>query len=163
MISKYLWIVLTCVSFYSVAQNVKEQQPVNKVLDKFHQAAADANAQVYLSSLTDDAIFLGTDASERWTKQQFSDFVLPYFDQGKGWLYVAKERNISLLKQNSVAFFDEVLENKKYGFCRGSGVLIHTEQGWKISQYSLSILVPNDIAGQITEKIKHYDQQKNEQ
>jgi len=115
---------------------------------------------VYLNSLTDDAIFLGTDASERWTKQQFTAFVLPYFDQGKGWLYVAKDRNINILKQNSVAFFDEVLENSKYGYCRGSGVLIQTKQGWKISQYSLSILVPNGVAVQITEKIKNYEQQK---
>ncbi len=160
MISKYLWMILAFVSFFVVAQSAKEEQAINKVLDQFHQAAANANAQVYLNSLTDDAIFLGTDASERWTKQQFTAFVLPYFDQGKGWLYVAKERNINLLKQNSVAFFDEVLENSKYGYCRGSGVLVHTDQGWKISQYSLSILVPNDIAVQVTEKIKKYEQQK---
>ena len=160
MISKYLWIILTCVSFLSVAQSAKEEQSINKVLDQFHQAAANANAQVYLNSLTDDAIFLGTDASERWTKQQFTAFVLPYFDQGKGWLYVAKDRNISILKQGSVAFFDEVLENSKYGYCRGSGVLIQTNQGWKISQYSLSILVPNGVAVQVTEKIKNYEQQK---
>jgi len=158
--SKYLWIILTCVSFFSVAQSAKEEQAINKVLDQFHQAAANANAKVYLNSLTDDAIFLGTDASERWTKQQFTAFVLPYFDQGKGWLYVAKDRNISILKQGSVAFFDEVLENSKYGYCRGSGVLIQTNQGWKISQYSLSILVPNGVAVQVTEKIKNYEQQK---
>ena len=68
------------------------------MLDVFHQAAANADAKVYLNSLTDDAIFLGTDANERWDKQQFTDFVLPYFNQEKGWLYVMKERNISLLK-----------------------------------------------------------------
>ena len=164
MISKNLWIVLVLilafVSFSSIAQTTKEEQAINKVLDQFHQAAANANAQVYLNSLTDDAIFLGTDASERWTKQQFTAFVLPYFDQGKGWLYVAKDRNINILKQNSVAFFDEVLENSKYGYCRGSGVLVHTNQGWKISQYSLSILVPNGIANLVTEKIKNYEQKK---
>ena len=155
--SKYLWIILTCVSFFSVAQSAKEEQAINKVLDQFHQAAANANAKVYLNSLTDDAIFLGTDASERWTKQQFTAFVLPYFDQGKGWLYVAKDRNISILKQGSVAFFDEVLENSKYGYCRGSGVLIQTNQGWKISQYSLSITVPNDIAKKVVGEIKSYE------
>lgn len=160
MITKYLWLMLACVSFFSVAQNDKDKQAISNVLDQFHQAAADANAQVYLNQLTNDAIFLGTDASERWTKQQFSDFVLPYFTQGKGWLYVPKERNISLLKQSSVAFFDEVLNNEKYGYCRGSGVLIQTEQGWKISQYNLALLVPNDIATQVAEKIKNYEQAK---
>ena len=164
--SKYLWIILTCVSFFSVAQSAKEEQAINKVLDQFHQAAANANAKVYLNSLTDDAIFLGTDASERWTKQQFTAFVLPYFNQGKGWLYVVKERNISLLNQKSVAFFDEVLENSKYGYCRGSGVLVQTNEGWRISQYSLSLLVPNDIASKVAKQIKHHEQkseQKNEQ
>ncbi len=159
MITKYIWIVLVLVSFLTAAQSSKEEQAINKVLDQFHQAAANADAKTYFNLLNDDAIFLGTDASERWTKPQFSAFVLPYFNQGKGWLYVAKQRNISLVKQNSTAFFDEVLENKKYGNCRGSGVLVLTDQGWKISQYSLSVLVPNDIAGQITEKIKNYEQQ----
>lgn len=163
MISKYLLIVLTLVSFFSIAQSTKNEQAISKVLDQFHQAAAEANAKEYLNSLTDDAIFLGTDASERWTKQQFTDFVLPYFNQGKGWLYVAKDRNINLLNQNTVAFFDEILENSKYGYCRGSGVLVQTTQGWKISQYSLSLLVPNGVTEQVTEQIKHYSQQKNEQ
>ncbi len=168
MINKYLCLTLMLISFFSLAQDAKEEQAINKVLDQFHQAAANANAKVYLNSLTEDAIFLGTDASERWTKQQFSAFVLPYFNQGKGWLYEVKERNISLLKQNSIAFFDEVLENSKYGYCRGSGVLVQTNDGWKISQYSLSILVPNDATEQVIEQIKHYaqqtkDQQRNEQ
>mgnify|MGYP000653840822 CR=1 FL=1 len=162
MISKTPWVALIFVSFFSIAQSMKEEQAINKVLDQFHQAAANANAQVYLGSLTDDAIFLGTDASERWTKEQFTAFVLPYFNQDKGWLYLAKERNISLLNQSSVAFFDEVLENSNYGLCRGSGVLVLTSEGWKISQYSLSILVPNGVANQVTEQIKHYHQQKNE-
>jgi hypothetical protein len=86
---------------------------------------------------------------------------LPYFEQGKGWLYVAKERNISLLNQNAIAFFDEVLENSKYGSCRGSGVLVHTNQGWKISQYSLSLLVPNGAIDAVAKEINNYDQQIN--
>jgi len=28
--------------------------------------------------------------------------------------------------------------------CRGSGVLVNTDQGWKIKQYVLSMTVPND-------------------
>lgn len=159
MISKTLLIALTFISFFSMAQEAKEEQAINKALDQFHQAAAEANTQVYLGSLTKDAIFLGTDASERWTKQQFTAFVLPYFKQGKGWLYVVKERNISLLNQKSIAFFDEVLENSKYGFCRGSGVLVQTSEGWKISQYSLSLLVPNGVANKVAKQIKNYEQE----
>jgi hypothetical protein len=160
MISKTLWIAFTFVSFLSMAQGTKDEQLINELLDNFHQAAAEAKTEVYLSSLTEDAIFLGTDGNERWNKQQFTAYVLPYFNQDKGWLYVVKERNISLLKQNTVAFFDEILENSTYGYCRGSGVLVQTSKGWKISQYSLSVLVPNDVAKKITEQIKNYEQQK---
>ena len=164
MISKTLWIalILTFISFFSMAHEAKEEQGVNEALDQFHQAAAEANTHVYLGLLTDDAIFLGTDASERWNKEQFTAFVLPYFNQGKGWLYEVKQRNISLLNQGSVAFFDEILENNNYGYCRGSGVLVKTNQGWKISQYSLSLLVPNDVANKVVEQIKDYGQQKND-
>jgi len=147
-------------SFFSIAQGEKKEQEITKVLDIFHQAAAQANAQVYLNLLTDDAIFLGTDASERWNKKQFTDFVLPNFDNGNGWLYVAKERNISLLENHTAAFFDEILENDKYGRCRGTGVVIQTDQGWGISQYSLSVMVPNGIAKKVVDEIKNYEQKK---
>jgi len=85
--------------------------------------------------------------------------VIDCFNQGNGWLYQVKERNISLIKHSKVAFFDEILENQKYGFCRGSGVLIQTEQGWKISQYNLSFLVPNGVAKTVVEQIKHFKQE----
>ncbi len=160
MTKKYLWIALAMMSFCSLAEEKNSQQTISQVLDSFHQAAAKADAKQYLGLLSNDAIFLGTDGSERWNKKQFTDFVLPYFTQGKGWLYVVKERNISLIEKGTVAFFDEILENKNYGHCRGSGVLIKTKQGWKISQYSLSLLVPNDVAKKVVEQIKHYEQQK---
>jgi len=144
-------------SFSPVAQSENKAQEIAKVLDIFHQAAAQANAQEYLNLLADDAIFLGTDASERWNKKQFTAFVLPHFDKGNGWLYVVKERNISLLESNTTAFFDETLENDNYGRCRGSGVVIMTDEGWKISQYSLSVMVPNDIAKKVVGEIKSYE------
>jgi len=161
MTNKYLFLALMLMSFYSVAQAKAEEQAIAKSLDQFHHAAAQANAQVYLDLLTPDAIFLGTDAAERWTKKQFTDFVLPHFNQGNGWLYLVKERNISLVENTNVAFFDEVLENHKYGYCRGSGVLIKTEQGWKISQYNLSFLVPNDVAKKVVQQIKGYEKKNN--
>lgn len=158
MINKYLYLALMLISFFTLADDKSEKQAINNVLDKFHHAAAQANAQEYLNLLTDDAIFLGTDSSERWNKEQFTAFVLPYFNQGKGWLYVMKTRNISLLEDRKIAFFDEILDNKNYGRCRGSGVLIKTKQGWKISQYNLSIMIPNGVANKVVEQIQHYKQ-----
>lgn len=136
---------------------------INKVLDTFHRAAANAEQAVYLGQLDDHAVFLGTDGSERWTKKQFAEFVIPYFSKGQGWLYKSRQRNITLIptqgNQEQLAFFDELLDNKNYGECRGSGVLRLTAQGWKILQYNLSIPVPNAIAGDIVKKITKHHQQ----
>ncbi len=134
-----------------------DRQLIAEMLNAFHQAAADANGDRYLNLLSDNAVFLGTDASERWTKKAFKAFVLPYFNKGKGWLYIPKERNISVLKMNEIALFDELVYNAKYGLCRGSGVVVNTGSGWKISQYSLAIMLPNKIAGNITKQIKNYE------
>ena len=139
---------------------VNDEQSIAKVLNSFHQAAADAQATPYFNLLSQDAIFLGTDASERWSKEEFKAFVVPYFSKGKGWLYTPTERNISLVKQGQVAFFDELLFSESYGTCRGSGILIKTDGGWKISQYNLSIPMPNGLAKALVKQIKMFEQSK---
>ncbi len=133
---------------------VTANSELDKVLDSFHQAAAEANYEEYLGLLAQDAIYLGTDSSERWNKSEFAAFVKPYFSQGRGWLYTPVERHITKSQVSNIAFFDELLENKSYGRCRGSGVLINTEQGWKILQYNLSIPLPNEIARQVVDVIQ---------
>ncbi len=131
-------------------------ESLEQVLDNFHQAAADADYPRYMNLLADDAIYLGTDSGERWNKAEFSAFVKPYFSQGRGWLYKPVQRHISNTKAANIVFFDELLENKNYGRCRGSGLLIRTEQGWKILQYNLSIPVPNAIASDVVKSIQGY-------
>jgi ketosteroid isomerase-like protein len=142
-------------SFSTLAAN--DKQSITKVLNSFHQAAADAQAKPYFNLMSQDAIFIGTDAKERWSKEEFKAFVIPYFSKGTGWLYTPTERNISLLEQGQVAFFDELLFSESYGTCRGSGVLIKTDQGWRISQYNLSIPMPNGLAKALVKQIKSYE------
>ncbi len=155
VISLVLALAFSFLSFNAVAAT--DEQSIAEVLNSFHQAAADAKAKPYFDLLSDDAIFLGTDASERWSKEQFKAFVVPYFSKGTGWLYTPTERNISLLKAERVAFFDELLFSESYGICRGSGVLINTKEGWKISQYNLSIPMPNGLAKALVKQIKSYE------
>lgn len=136
---------------------------INKVLDTFHQAAANADQTLYFSLLDEQAIFLGTDGSERWTRKEFYDFVTPYFSKGRGWAYKSRQRNITLISTSingeQLAFFDELLDNNNYGECRGSGVIRLTSQGWKILQYNLSIPVPNGISSKVVGEITKYRQQ----
>jgi hypothetical protein len=34
-----------------------------------------------------DGIFIGTDATERWTVAEFKAYAKPHFDKGRGWTY----------------------------------------------------------------------------
>lgn len=156
----FLGVTSSVVSFSSFAFHGNEVQKIDKVLNDFHQFAANAQAKPYFDLLSKDAVFLGTDATERWTKGEFKFFVVPYFSKGTGWLYTPKQRDINLINDAQVAFFDEILLSKSYGTCRGSGVLIKTKQGWKISQYNLSIPMPNGIAKALVKQIKTFEQSK---
>ena len=127
---------------------------VGGVLDSFHAAAAAANEEKYFSLLTPDAVFLGTDPGERWTRDEFRKWAHPYFASGKGWTYKSTARWISFAPDRRVAWFDEVLQNASYGTCRGSGVLVQQADGsWKIAQYNLSIPIPNALADEVVKTI----------
>jgi hypothetical protein len=122
------------------------------VLDDFHDAAAKADYARYFSHWTEESVFLGTDATERWVGNQFGAFAKPIFDKGKGWTYRPHDRHIS--GAGETVFFDELLDNEKLGLCRGSGVLRRVGAEWKVMQYNLSISVPNEKALQVAELIR---------
>src|SRR5262249_15842304 len=119
---------------------------IGPVLDGWHAAAAAADEEKYFSYFTADAVFLGTDASERWTPHEFRKWGHPYFGRGKAWSCKATSRWIAFAPDRTVAWFDEALDTPNLGPCRGSGVLVATDKGWKIAQYNLSIPIPNDLA-----------------
>jgi hypothetical protein len=126
---------------------------IDYTLDNWHKAAAEANFNDYFNAMTEDAIFIGTDATENWNKQEFIKFAKPYFDKGKAWNFTALERNIYFSSDNKTVWFDELL-NTQMKICRGSGVLVLDENGkWKIKHYVLSMTIPNDNADEVV-KIK---------
>jgi ketosteroid isomerase-like protein len=133
------------------------EDAVAAVLDDFHAAAAVADEERYLGHFTPDGIFLGTDATERWTVPEFRNFVHPYFSTGRGWTYVATERHVVLVADETLAWFDELLANDKYGILRGTGVLRKIAGEWKIAHYSMTFLVPNEVAGGVMEVIRGHD------
>lgn len=125
------------------------------VLDNLHAAAAKADEAAYFDLYTPDAVFLGTDATERWTLDEFKAYAKPHFAAGRGWTYQVTERHITLGPDGETAWFDERLQNAKLGECRGSGVLVHGEGGrWRIAQYNLTIPIPNELAEDVAEKIR---------
>ena len=129
---------------------------VASALDAFHAAAAAADEGAYFGLFAPEGVFLGTAGEERWTVDEFRAFVHPYFSTGKGWTYTARlgRRHIGLSPDASVAWFDEVLDNAKYGECRGTGALRRIDGKWRIVQYNLTIPVPNAIAPRVVEMIR---------
>jgi len=117
---------------------------VNQFIDAWHLAATKADATTFFGSMADDAIYIGTDASERWTKTEFVAFAKPYFDRGKAWDFKPRDRDVHVTSDKQNVWFSELLDTWM-GLCRGSGVLVRTPLGWKIQQYHLSVTVPNAI------------------
>jgi phosphohistidine phosphatase SixA len=123
-------------------------------LDDFHDAAAVGDEARYFARLPDDAVFLGTDATERWTGDEFRAFALPYFQRPSAWTYVALQRRVEVADGGAFAWFDEALDNASYGECRGSGVLHRRDGRWVVRQYNLTIPVPNDLAPGLARRVR---------
>lgn len=123
------------------------EQQINKVLDKWHQAATDAEFETYFDLMEESSIFIGTDAKENWTKSEFKSFSKPFFDAGKAWTFKVIERSVYFNERKDTAWFDELLDTWM-GTCRGSGVLEKTNDSWKIKHFVLSVTVPNDLMDQ---------------
>lgn len=126
------------------------------VLDELHAAAAAADGPRYFAVFAPEAVFLGTAVEERWTLEQFRAFAEPYFAEGRGWTYVPRAggRHIDHAPGGAVAWFDELLDNDKYGVCRGTGVLRRIDGRWRIVQYNLTIPIPNEIALDVVQMIR---------
>ena len=128
-------------------------------LDALHAAASRADGEAYFRLFTPDAVFLGTDVSERWTLPQFRAYAAPVFAQGRGWTYRPRSRTVTLApgECRCIAWFDEVLDSESYGTSRGTGVLVRGEGGWKVAQYALTFPIPNDLAKEMTARIRTHE------
>jgi hypothetical protein len=138
--------------FLTISQDDKIK--INKILDNLHYYASIADGDKYFKLFDTDGVFLGTDATERWTVNEFKDYALKRFESGTGWTYYPINRNIYLNNNKNTAWFDEELSNEKYGVFRGTGVLIKTDEGWKISQYNLLLPIPNELLIDYSKEIK---------
>ena len=144
----YYLFILFFFNFSFAQKNEQEKTKINQVLKAWHQAAAHADFETYFNYMSNDAIFIGTDATENWNKEQFMKYAKPHFDKGKAWNFTSLERNIYFSTDGKTAWFDELLDTQMK-ICRGSGVLIKINKEWKIAHYVLSISIPNDLSGEV--------------
>jgi hypothetical protein len=138
----------------TVARAASATEEIEALLDRFHKAASAARFDEYFSLFAPDGIFIGTDAEERWTQDEFKSYTKPYFDKGRGWTYVPVTRHVNVSSDGRHASFDELLDNADLGRCRGTGVVRRIDGAWKIEQYHLTIPVPNALASDIVKRIR---------
>ncbi len=128
---------------------------LDALLDGLHQDAHEANFEAYFARYTSDAVFLGTDKTERWTIKEFKEYAKPAFTDGHGWTYTVVERNWE--GEGTARWADEILFNEKLGHCRGTSVVEFKNGEWKIAQYALTMLIPNAIAAEVGAQTKEAD------
>lgn len=137
-----------------LAAGITAEAEVGAMLDAWHAAAAAADEDAYFSLFADDSsIFMGTDATERWTAPEFRAWAKPYFDRGRAWAFKVVKRHAYLSPDESVAWFDEVLDTPNMGPCRGSGVAVKRDGNWKVAHYNLTVPVPNAILDKVVEMV----------
>jgi hypothetical protein len=146
----YILLAITIVSCGSKKDNnLTDEEKVDKILENWHKAASKNNFDDYFDDLADDSFYMGTDATERWSKADFASYAKPYFDKKKAWDFKTLKRNITFSKDKKIVWFDELL-NTQMKICRGSGIMIKEDGKWKIKQYVLSMTIPNEKAEEVT-------------
>ena len=134
------------------------QEEPDLLLNGLHLDAHKGNFESYFDRYSTDAVFLGTDKTERWTIEEFKAYAKPAFSDGHGWTYAVIERNWE--GNGNIRWFDEILLNEKLGHCRGTGVTELINGEWKISHYALTMLVPNSIAAEVGSQTRIADNVK---
>lgn len=153
---RQLNFLILALFFGSMTYAQSEKEEVDELLNEWHAAAAEADYDNYFSLMAEESIFIGTDPTENWNKQEFMEWSKPYFDRGKAWSFSTLERNIFLTEDEELAWFDELLETQM-GICRGSGVAVFEDGEWKIKHYVLSIAIPNDNVDAVTALKAEFD------
>jgi hypothetical protein len=136
-----------------------QKNDIDTFIDNWHLAATNADQKSFFGAMDDESVYIGTDATERWTKNEFLNFAKPHFEKGKAWDFKAYDRNVHISQDGKYVWFSELLTTWM-GVCRGSGVLSKTSEGWKIKQYHLSVTVPNDTIKDFISLVENFNKQK---
>jgi hypothetical protein len=128
---------------------------VNAFVDGWHDDAAHTRP-AYFDKIAPNGVYIGTDKSEVWTRDQFKAWARPYFDAGKAWSFTAQKRNVYFSSDRRYVWFDEQLTTQM-GTCQASGVLRNTGKGFLIEHYQLSLAVPNGLVDGFGKAIREFE------
>jgi len=158
---KQLLVVLAffLMSYGAAAQSADAdaafRRQINIFMDQWHKDAANADP-VYFDKMAPNGIYIGTDKTEIWTRDQFQAWAKPFFDRKKAWAFTTIKRNVYFSQDKNYAWFDEQL-NTQMGICQASGVIRRTATGFEIEHYQLSLAVPNPLMDQFTKAVREFE------
>ncbi|MBC3935747.1 nuclear transport factor 2 family protein [Undibacterium rugosum] len=131
------------------------QEEVNRFLNEWHDDAAHSRLS-YFDKMTPDAVYIGTDKTERWTLDEFKTWAKPHFARPSAWAFKVNQRHLQMTEDQSVIWFDEQLTTAM-GLCQASGVIRNTPQGLKIAHYQLSLAVPNELVDYLGKAVRQWE------
>lgn len=149
-----LLVVISCQQQLPSSTTEPDQTEINKIdpaasaasidqlLDNWHKAAATADADAFFGAMTEDCIYLGTDATEKWKRDELRTWAAKAFERETAWAFTPHEREV-YVGSDDLAWFDEKLDTWM-GECRGTGVVVSTADGWKLKHYNLAVTISND-------------------
>lgn len=134
-------------TLFVLATSAQNDQ-LDLLVEQWHDAAEHADSAKYFGAFaSDESIFQGTDATEYWTVEEFKTWAAPFFRRESAWTFHPMERTWH--QHGDVFWFSERLSSTHMGLCRGTGIVVNTEDGWKIDYYSLSFEVPNEVVSTV--------------
>ncbi|MEM1215046.1 MAG: nuclear transport factor 2 family protein [Bacteroidota bacterium] len=116
---------------------------LNDFIDQWHHAAAVADEEIFFGAMAEDGIYLGTDATERWLRDELRTWAAFAFERESAWSFTAYDRQLYFTDNNTYAWWEEMLETWM-GPCRASGVAQWQDGRWQIKHYHLAVTVPNE-------------------
>jgi ketosteroid isomerase-like protein len=116
---------------------------LNAFIDTWHKAAATADAEAFFGLMAPDGIYIGTDASERWLRDELREWAKAAFERDVAWDFKPIKREVYFSKDGQTAWWEEKLDTWM-GICHGSGVVARQDGDWKIKHYHLAVTVPNE-------------------
>ncbi|MBQ5947004.1 nuclear transport factor 2 family protein [Massilia sp. ST3] len=125
---------------------------VNAFVDEWHEDAANAR-MAYFDKMAKEGVYIGTDRTELWKRDEFKAWARKYFERKSAWSFKATRRNVYASADGSIIWFDELLDTPNMGPCMASGVIRKTKNGFEILHYQLSMAVPNEVNGQVRKLI----------
>jgi hypothetical protein len=148
-------LLLSCLVALAQDADAGLRQQVNAFVDEWHDDAAHAR-MAYFDKIASDGVYIGTDKTELWRRDEFKAWARRFFERKSAWSFKAIKRNVYLAGDRQVIWFDELLDTQM-GVCQASGVLRKTAGGFEILHYQLSIAVPNGVAPDVTKTIRQFE------